>query len=122
MLTRKDFLRSALAGAAALGGLGATASGCGGGDDGDGGGAGDGCTAGSPTIASNHGHVLTVPPADLESTQTMTYSIKGSANHDHLVKLTPSHLASIKAGKTAYVESTALPTDDHSHNVAVKCG
>lgn len=91
MLSRKDFLRSALAAAGAALGLGATNSGCGGDDDGGGGGGSTGSCSSSMT--NNHGHTLSVSAADLEAAQQKTFSIKGSSSHDHEVMLTANHFA-----------------------------
>lgn len=49
-----------------------------------------GCGSSGAQISSNHGHMLTVPTADLDST---TYGIMGTATHDHSVTLTPAQLA-----------------------------
>ncbi|MBI3202098.1 MAG: hypothetical protein HYZ29_11190 [Myxococcales bacterium] len=119
MLTRKEFLCSTLAATGALLGLGATNTGCGGDDDGDGGGGGSTGSC-SSTMTNNHGHSLSVSAADLEAGQQKTYSIKGSSAHDHEVMLTANHFASLKAGKSVFVESTDAGSG-HTHNVSVKC-
>ncbi len=118
MLSRKDFLRSALAAAGAALGLGATNSGCGGDDDGGGGGGSTGSC--SSSITNNHKHSLSVSAADLEAAQQKTFSIKGASPHDHEVMLTANHFASLKAGKSVFVESSDGGSG-HTHNVTVKC-
>lgn len=117
MLTRKEFLRSALVAVGGTLGLGLSGAGCGGDDDGDGGGGTKGC---SSSMTNNHGHSLSVSQADIDAGQNKTYSIKGSSAHDHEVLLTANHFASLKAGQSVFVESATGA--GHTHNVTVKCG
>lgn len=130
MLTRKGFL-----GAAAGGTLLLLLQACGGGgDDGasgkDTGGAAGGtggsaapseqsCGANGSAIASNHGHSVTIPVADLDSTSDKTYSIQGAASHDHQITLTVAQLQALKAGKEVTVTSTT--TFSHEHGVTTSC-
>lgn len=115
-MTRKVFLRR-LAGGAGLVAIG----GCGG---------GGGDYVGSPTvtpagagclaaIADNHGHVLAIPAADLDSAVDKTYSIQGGADHTHSVTFTAAQLAALKAGKAVSVTTTV--TLDHSHAITESC-
>jgi hypothetical protein len=106
-IQRKEFLL-ALAGGALLG-----ACGGGGSDDAA---PGAGCGA---TIQSNHGHALTVPAADLDSTTARTYGIAGVAGHDHVVTLSAAELAALKAGQSVSVTSTGGP--GHEHGVTIRC-
>lgn len=103
----------------------------GGGGKTDGGGAKDGAsdTGGGDTaeafacrssIQLNHGHVLTIPVADLDSTSPKTYSIIGTADHDHQVTFDARQLADLKAGVSVQVTSTNGGTT-HDHDIAVKC-
>ncbi|HJW11996.1 MAG TPA: hypothetical protein VJ598_09430, partial [Albitalea sp.] len=71
------------------------------------------------TITGNHGHVLSVPKTDLDSTSDKVYSIMGSAAHDHTVTLTAAQLAQLKAGMSVTVTSTT--TLSHNHDVTVSC-
>jgi len=50
-----------------------------------------------------------------------TYSIVGSATHDHTVTLTPAQLQMIKAMSAVVVTSTIGGTPSHSHDVTVNC-
>lgn len=75
------------------------------------------CGATGTAIAGNHGHTLTIPQADLDSTTNMTYDIRGQSNHPHSVTLTPAQLAQIKAG----TEVTVVSSEDSSHTHAVTC-
>jgi hypothetical protein len=82
------------------------------------------CGSSGSEITSNHGHVLTVPTADLTSITAMTYSILGSATHDHVLTLLPDDLAQLNFGGTLTVTSslTDAPTFGlHSHGVTVTC-
>lgn len=114
MLDRKTFLIE-LAGTAGVLVLG----GCGG---------GDGANAATPmpaagtcaaAIQDNHGHVLTIPIADLDSTVAMTYSIQGSADHGHSVTFSAAQLADLKAGRIVSIVSTT--TLSHSHAIDERC-
>jgi hypothetical protein len=74
------------------------------------------CTA---AIAGNHGHVLTMAPADLDSTVDITYDIHGSADHTHSVTFTAAMLASLKAGNS--VTATTSTTLAHNHGISERC-
>jgi hypothetical protein len=98
---------------------------CGGGDsdsgDGDGGGSGGGlsCGASGTSIANNHGHTLTIDEADLDSSTNKSYSIMGTAGHNHTVTFTVAQLGMLKNGQSVTVVSS---TDSgHNHDVTAKC-
>ncbi|HJV70690.1 hypothetical protein [Ideonella sp.] len=119
-MTRKQFL-GALGGGTVV--LWLQACGGGGGSDGGGMGGGGGgglsCGAGSANISANHGHSLTINEADLDSTTNKTYSIMGSAGHDHTVTFTPDQLAMLKGKQSVTVTSTT--TSGHNHTVTASC-
>lgn len=76
-------------------------------------------SCGATAISANHGHTLTIPAADVDSATFKTYSIVGTADHDHTITLLPMQLAQIKAGTAVTVNST---TDaSHFHEVTVNC-
>ena len=111
MITRELFLRQMGGGCLTL-----VLAGCGGGGDG----------SASPQPASscsnflfsgNHGHALVIPIADLDSLTDKSYSIQGTAPHDHSFTLTAANLARLKAGQTITVATTGV-TLDHSHDVS----
>ena len=78
------------------------------------------CAAIGVQIGSNHGHTMTVAPADLDSTSPRTYDITGTSDHPHTVIITPAQFASLRANGTLTVSSS---TDDgHPHTVNVTCG
>jgi hypothetical protein len=70
-------------------------------------------------ITGNHGHSVTIPTADLDSTVNMTYNIQGTANHNHTITLTPAQLQDIKAMTAESVMSSTNLS--HSHEVTVNC-
>jgi hypothetical protein len=81
------------------------------------------CGSSGTAIAGNHGHVLTIARADLDSMVAMTYSIAGIAGHDHMVSFSPAQLQTLKTGGAVTVTST---TGDgglgpHTHNVTASC-
>lgn len=77
---------------------------------------GAGCTE---MIAGNHGHVLLVATADLDSPTDKAYDIQGGAGHNHTVTLTVAQLRALKAGTTVSVTSST--TDAHDHGVTIIC-
>jgi hypothetical protein len=114
-ISRKQFVEAALGGSALL-----LFSSCGGG--GYGGSTVMPVSSCTPTISANHGHVLTIPIADLDSPTAKTYDITGTANHSHSVTFSSAQLASLKVtGTIVTVTSTAATTDGHTHSVAVSC-
>ena len=75
-------------------------------------------------ITANHGHTLMVPAADFTASGDITYSILGSADHDHMITLTAAQRTMILGGSMVTTastlgSSTAFPT--HLHNVTVAC-
>ena len=117
MLDRKEFL-TGIAGVTVT--LIVTA--CGGGDSqGTPAGEGDGNCMDDIDIAitSNHGHALQVPFADVDSGQSKTYSIKGTADHDHSITLTTADFSDLKNSKKVIKESTN--NSGHSHPMQIIC-
>ncbi len=70
------------------------------------------------SISDNHGHQLTVSKEDVIAGVQKTYSIQGSAGHDHQVTLTPSHFTQLAATTTITIMSTNA---GHVHDVDVSC-
>ena len=77
---------------------------------------GDNCTTSS--ITSNHGHSVTIPKADAEAGVAKSYSIRGSASHDHTIALSAQQMADLAAGTAVTVTSTSA---GHTHDVTVSC-
>jgi len=121
-ITRKQFIHVGVATLVAAS-LGACASDDGDGEDGaDSGDDGGECTsAASANIATNHGHSLSVPAADINGGAAMDYGIQGTSDHDHTVALSAGDMAMIAAGETVSVTSSSGGADGHSHEVALTC-
>jgi hypothetical protein len=134
MLTRKQFLRSALGISVAALGL-QVLSACGGDSsptpDAAGNGSGSGSGSGSDsvadceqngtnsTIAGNHGHVLVVTAAEVTAGTDKTFNIQGAADHPHTVKITAAMFQMLQQN---HAIMTVSSTDAlHSHNIMVAC-
>lgn len=72
----------------------------------------------SSSIDSNHGHTLTVSVADIQAGVDKSYSIAGTAGHDHTVTLTASHFTSLSQSTSVQVTSSL---NGHTHTVTVSC-
>jgi hypothetical protein len=119
MLTRKEFLGAATGGTILL-----LLQGCGGGGDSNSNPAPSPpaamtCGASGSAIAGNHGHSLSIPVADLDSPTDKTYSIQGSAGHDHQITLTVAQLQALKTHQQVMVTSTTVSA--HNHVVTSSC-
>jgi hypothetical protein len=115
-LTRKDFLKTGLAAAGAVVGIGGTA--CGGDDDGGGGGGGNSsCTT---DITSNHGHSMSVAPADVDAGVAKTYTLSTANGHSHDVLVSPANFSTLKGGSSVSVTSSAAG-DGHTHPITISC-
>jgi hypothetical protein len=126
-IRRGDFLK-----AVAAGGLGATAIGSMGlvgcGDDGEttgpagSTGSGGGCASPAAAIQSNHGHSMTVSKADVDAGVDKSYSIQGTAMHDHTVNISALDFADLASGKSISVTSSSGGSGGgHTHVVDVSC-
>ncbi len=76
------------------------------------------------SIDTNHGHVLTVPVADINAGVQKSYTIQGTADHPHTVTLTAADFASLKQNTgIAEVSTTSASAifGAHSHQVTVFC-
>ena len=73
----------------------------------------------SDTIAANHGHILIIATADLDSATDKVYDIQGGAAHSHSVTLTVAQLRALKARTTVNV--TSSKTLAHEHGVTILC-
>lgn len=115
-ISRKSFVE-ALAGGSVL----LLFSSCGGGGS-YGGGGGTQTSSCSASIVGNHGHILTLPVADLDSTTAKTYDIMGTNNtHTHTVTFSPAQLQQLKAGTMVTVTSSPAANDGHTHSVTESC-
>ena len=71
------------------------------------------------TIAANHGHVLTIATADLDSTIDKVCDIRGSTDRTHGVTPTVAKLRALKAGTPVTVVTSI--TSAHQHSVSIQC-
>ena len=125
---RREFIQVIILGTAGL------AAGCGGGSEADTtGGNNTGGQQAQPncsthggtaaSISANHGHVLAIPAGDFADGLDHTYSIQGTADHDHALTLTAAPLASIKAGTQVAAAATmgGVGVAAHDHTVTAAC-
>jgi hypothetical protein len=126
-LDRKEFLRTALA-MAGFGFAVSRVAACGGdttpsttGTAGTGGGSTNECANDAPieTIASNHGHTLTVSQADVEAGTLKTYDIQGTSPHAHSVTVSPGNFTTLRSGGT--VQLTSTNGGGHTHGITIVC-
>ncbi|MCL6266163.1 hypothetical protein [Flagellimonas myxillae] len=75
--------------------------------------------ASAVTISSNHGHTLTVSKEDVEAGVEKQYSIQGGSGHNHTIRLTEDHFASLRQNNQITVESSQNSL--HRHDVTVAC-
>jgi hypothetical protein len=76
----------------------------------------------SVMIATNHGHVLVVPLADVvagvHEGVEVTYDIQGTADHSHTVTLTPNLFVMIQQSGSVVPSSL---DNGHNHQVTIAC-
>lgn len=77
------------------------------------------CATLSTAIAANHGHAMTVSPADVTAGVEKTYQIQGTSIHPHTVVITAADFATLKATGTVTVSSSE--ESRHTHDVKVTC-
>jgi hypothetical protein len=77
------------------------------------------CTATTTTIASNHGHMITVSAADVSAGVDKTYAIQGGSLHPHTVLITAASFATLRELGTLTV-MTSMDAN-HRHMVTVTC-
>jgi len=68
-------------------------------------------------ISMNHGHALSVPPADVMAGVEKIYNTRGTASHDHFVRVTAEDFAMLKAGGTV-IKRSCSGTD---HEYVLSC-
>lgn len=71
------------------------------------------------SIASNHGHSISVPVADINAGVDKTYNITGSGSHAHNVTVTAANFNSLRDNQP--VEITSTSGGGHTHNVTIFC-
>jgi hypothetical protein len=118
--TRIQFVQ----GAFGVGAAGLLLAACGGDDDDDGannGAAGTSSGGGAcgSTIATNHGHSVTVTKADAAAGAAKTYDIQGGADHSHTLEISAAQFAMLAAGDPVTIMSSTDAA--HAHMVTVSC-
>jgi hypothetical protein len=78
----------------------------------------DGTAACTANIMSNHGHKLTVTPADVAAGSPKDYDIQGSSSHSHTVTLSADDFAALASSSVTVTSSTDA---GHSHEVEISC-
>ncbi len=142
MMTRKQFLQSALGLCAATLGLTVLSScgtpppqpdgGIGGAPGGTGSNPGSGSGSGSSTptarcaqdgtsvaIGTNHGHIMVVSKDEVAAAVDTTYHIQGTSDHDHTVLLTAADYMQLQQDQA--IMTTSSFDADHSHAIMVAC-
>ncbi len=117
MMTRNEFLRSMLGIGAGVGAVAFLAS-CG--DDGGSAvdAAGNTCTNPVNQIEGNHGHMVTIPIADVEAGEAKMYAFTGGG-HEHNLSISATQFGQIKNGQTLNITSTT--GGGHTHMVTIMC-
>ena len=71
------------------------------------------------SISSNHGHTLNIPKEDVIGGVSKSYNILGTANHGHSVTLEPADFAKLQNNEQVIVVSTN--DNAHTHNITIVC-
>jgi hypothetical protein len=72
------------------------------------------------SVSDNHGHVATIPSADLNAGNALTVDIRGTADHSHFVDLTADEVVQIRGDQRVTATSTTDASamfGAHSHTV-----
>lgn len=70
-------------------------------------------------ISYNHGHVFSVPAADIAGGAQHSYDITGSADHSHTVGISADQMATLASNRPLQVTSSA--GGGHTHMIDVYC-
>ncbi len=73
----------------------------------------------SSSIATNHGHSLTVSKDDVKNGVEKSYDIQAGASHPHTVTISSSQFNSLKSNTSIEIVSTS--NSGHTHTVSVGC-
>ncbi len=73
-------------------------------------------------VGRNHGHELTVSPADVTAGVAKTYDLSGTSGHAHEVTLSADDFKQLQAGKVLRMPSTRYNGAGHLHRLLVKTG
>jgi hypothetical protein len=80
-------------------------------------------TCNTTDISANHGHMFSVTPAQLSTTNpvVLPVTVGGTDNHTHTVTLTVQQMDMLRAGQTVVAMSSSDGMTPHTHNVTVTC-
>ena len=78
-----------------------------------------GCAKTNVQIATNHGHGLIVPPADVAAGVEKTYDITGNSTHPHDILVTAAMFTMLQQNQPVVVTSSEGFT--HVHKVTITC-
>jgi hypothetical protein len=109
-ITRRELLLGTAATALAI------PPGCGGGSSGTD--ASVACAAPTASIGANHGHVVTLPAADVAAGAMRTYDVTGGT-HTHQVTISASQFAMMRDGAAVMIMTTTF--DAHEHTITFRC-
>ena len=70
-------------------------------------------------IGKNHGHVLTIPFADVQAGAQKVYDIAAASGHPHTVTLSPDDMKTLLIGQNLRINSSK--DHQHQHRILVKC-
>ena len=70
-------------------------------------------------VGKNHGHVLTIPFADVQAGAEKVYDIAAASGHPHTVTLAPEDMKTLLAGQDLRIKSSR--DHQHQHRILVKC-
>jgi len=71
------------------------------------------------SIASNHGHSLSVSKEDVDAGIEKQYNIQGTSGHSHSVIISEGNFASLKNNQS--ISITSSTGSGHTHPVTVSC-
>ncbi|MDQ3367221.1 MAG: hypothetical protein M3680_17495 [Myxococcota bacterium] len=77
------------------------------------------CAMTTAAIGTNHGHAITVAPADVAAAVDKTYAIKGTSPHPHSVLITAAQFMTLRTSGSLTV--TSSNDANHTHTVTVTC-
>ncbi len=70
-------------------------------------------------VDGNHGHELVIPKEDIAAGTQKTYSIQGTADHDHRVTVTSMDFSNLQGD--GYAAEFSSDTGGHTHKLVIGC-
>ena len=75
---------------------------------------------GPPSVGPEHGHVVTIPAADVAAGRTTTYMLSMDLGHVHEVTVTQEMFAMLQQGEQV-IADTLVDATVHLHPVTITC-